>query len=433
MKLNDSCLWQHLVDTVDSYPTLTQEITVDVCIIGGGYTGLSAGINLAEKQVSSCILEANQIGHGGSGKNVGYINAGVWMKPDDVEATLGEVVGSKLNRLLADSPTLVFDMIERYGIDAQHTQTGNLQLAHNAKTEADIRDRHQQWTRRGDDVVLLSASESQAAVGTDKVRLALQCNRSGTLNPYAYAQGLARAAANLGVSIYENSAVIDLRQVHNNGKKQWQVSTEQGCIFADKVILATNAYTEGDWIDIKQTMFMVNYYQIASQPLDSEAANAILPNKQGAADTRTVLSSMRRDKDNRLLLGTVGSHRGKPAGFMPAWANRVASYYFPQLGKVDWQYQWSGQFGFTDDHLMRVFEPAEGIIAATAFNGRGITTGTLFGKAFADYLVSDNADDLPLSLTTVEENKQRFTGAKALYYETGVTLYHAGQCLRVII
>lgn len=430
--IND-CLWWHTADTADSHPCLTSETLADVCIIGGGYSGLSTAIHLAEKGSKVCLLEAHRIGAGGSGRNVGYVNAGMWMKMSEVEAILGDKVGRKINQLLGDAPQLVFDLIDRFGIDAQATCTGNFQLAHNAQTEADIRDRHRQCVERGAPVELFSAKDSEALVGTNKICLALLDKRSGTINPYAYVTGLAKATQQRGVNLYENSPVIQLRKTHEQGKPQWQVQTADSCVFADKVVLATNAYTEGEWSDIVRSFFVVNYYQIASEPLDSDTAAAILPHRQGAADTRTVLSSMRRDKDNRLLLGTVGTHTGKPANFMPTWANRVADYYFPQLGKLNWQYQWSGKLGFSHDHLMRVFEPAEGLLAATAFNGRGITTGTLFGKAFADYLHSDNREDLPLPVSELSAHLQTFPRAKSLAYETGVTLYHAGQCLKVII
>lgn len=429
----NACLWHHTADGASNYPRLTRETTADVCIIGGGYTGLSTAIHLAEQGVSVCLVEAHTIGAGGSSRNVGYVNAGMWMKPSDVEKTLGQTVGRKLNEQLGDAPALVFDLIDRYGIAAQDTRTGNFQLAHNDKTAADITARYQQCHAMGAPVELLESADAAAAVGTDKITLALLDKRSGTINPCAYVNGLASAAARLGVAIHEHSPVTQLRRYREQGKPQWQVETPTARVIAERVVLATNAYTEGEWSDIAQTMFPVNYYQIASEPLDSAAANAILPDRQGAADTRTVLSSMRRDKDNRLLLGTVGSHEGKPNALMMAWANRVAGYYFPQLGKINWQYQWSGRFGFTPDHLMRVFEPAEGLLAATAFNGRGITTGTLLGKAFAEYLQHGNPDALPLPMTTLAQNRLRFRRTKALYYETGVTLYHAGQCLRVII
>lgn len=434
MIIKDSCLWPHLVQTVNNYPPLSQNTTTEVCIIGGGYTGLSTAIHLTEKGIHVCLLEANTVGHGGSGRNVGFVNAGAWMKPDEITQILGIQSGEKLNTLLGNAPQLVFDIIERFNIDAQVVKKGNLQLAHNASTEADIRERYQQWQSRGADVALLSKNECRETVGTDKIRLALLDKRSGTINPYAFITGLAKAAQNLGVSIFENSPVCSLRQLTESGKPQWKIETSNGqSVTAAKVILASNAYTKGEWSELTRTFFQVNYYQIASEPLQGEIADAILPKGHGSADTRTVLSSFRRDKEGRLLLGTVGSHLGKPSWFMPAWANRVTQFYFPKLPKVNWQYQWTGKFGFTNDHLFRVFEPAQGLLAATAFNGRGITTGTLLGKAFADYLMSHNSDDLPIPITTLKQNKVRFKTTKSLYYETGVTLYHAGQCLHIII
>lgn len=427
-------LWADISDMSASYPTISEHCHADVCIVGGGYTGLSAAIHLAEKGIRVCLLEAHSIGSGGSGRNVGLINAGTWNPPAHLEKVLGHLAGKKLNIALGNAPKLVFNLIDRLQLKVQENRNGNLQLAHNAKTTADIRERYRQLSALGADVALIERQNCEALIGTKQAELALLDKRAGNLNPYAYVQSLAIAADQLGVKIYENSPVVQLHQQQENGMQQWEIKTNQGySVIAPKVILATNAYTEGEWTKIKQTMFRVNYYQIASEPLESAAAQKILPQKQGVTDTRTVLSCFRRDKDNRLLLGTVGSHIGKPTWLMPAWADRVASFYFPELGKINWQYQWSGHFGFTLDHLFRAFEPAKGIITATAFNGRGITTGTLMGKAFADYLLSDNADDLPLPLSRFADNIQKFSRIRESMYETGVTLYHVGQCLRIII
>lgn len=200
---------------------------------------------------------------------------------------------------------------------------------------------------------------------------------------------------------------------------------------AEDVLRQRHAYTEGEWNDILKTIYFVQYYQIASEPLTSAQADKILPNRNGSWDTRLALSSIRRDKDGRLLLGTVGAYQGK-AGIYQSWANLMKEKYFPQLGKVNWQYQWTGKFGFTTDHIMRIFEPAPGIVAATAYNGRGITTGTMMGKAFAQYLQDDDREKLPLPFAHLEQNELSFRNARALMYDTGIALYHAGQCLRII-
>lgn len=425
--LKDQVLWPILVDTYPVFTTLTSDKKADVCVIGGGFTGLSAAIHLAEAGSRIVLLEAASIGSGGSGRNVGLVNAGTWAQPDELNKFMGVQAGEKLSAALGIAPKLVFDTIDRLGINAQDTRTGNLHMGHNKVGEADIDRRYAQLRRRGVDVEVLSGAKCHEYCGTSTIQKALLDKRAGTVNPYAYVTGLARAASESGVEIFENTAVT---QVVKQGE-QWQVKTAQAEVLADKVIIATNAYTQGEWTEILHTIYFVKYYQIASEPLSGNAADKILPYKNGSWDTRLALSSIRRDKDGRLLLGTVGSYEGKGKLYM-SWANTMQKKYFPELAKVNWQYQWTGQFGFTTDHIMRIFEPASGIVAATAFNGRGITTGILLGKAFAQYLQDDNRDNLPLPFTSLEQNKVSFRNARAIYYDTGITLYHAGQCLNII-
>jgi hypothetical protein len=156
---------------------------------------------------------------------------------------------------------------------------------------------------------------------------------------------------------------------------------------ADKVVISTGAYTEGDWSNLQKQFFRGYYYQVASKPLHGAAADKVLPHGQGSWDTRTVLSSIRRDDQGRLLLGSLGRVDNKPAWFVRSWADRIQSHYYPELGKVEWEMHWTGCIDFTPDHLMRLFEPAPGLVAVTGYNGRGNTTGTVIGRAFAEFLL----------------------------------------------
>ena len=425
--VKDQVLWSTLVDDAPQYAAIQNDKKVDVCVIGAGFTGLSTAIHLAEKGYRVAVLEANHIGAGGSGRNVGLVNAGTWAQPDELNNFMGEQAGEKLTKALGAAPKLVFDTIDRFNINAQDTRTGNLHMAHNRDGEDDVDIRYQQLSRRGANVEVLTGSKCHEYCGTTSINKALLDKRAGTVNPYAYVTGLAKAATHLGVEIFEKSSVSGIVKQD----QKWCVQSQSATITADKVVIATNAYTEGEWNDILKTIYFVQYYQIASEPLTSAQANKILPYRNGSWDTRLALSSIRRDKDGRLLLGTVGAYQGK-AGVYRSWANLMKEKYFPQLGNVNWQYQWTGKFGFTTDHIMRIFEPAPGIVAATAYNGRGITTGTMMGKAFAQYLHDDDREKLPLPFAHLEQNELPFRNARALMYDTGIALYHAGQCLRII-
>ena len=427
MSLRQECLWEHLTPNRPQAPELRGDRKVDVCVIGAGFTGLSAALHLLERGQKVCVLEAHTTGHGGSGRNVGLVNAGLWIPPDEIEAGMGAEVGQRVNRMLGNAPSLVFSLIDKYGIECQARREGTLHMAHNARGLADLRSRCEQWGRRGAPVELLTGADCEQACGTGKIAGALLDRRAGPLNPMAYVSGLARAVLGLGGELYHHSPVVGLVRVGS----AWNVITAGGVVTADKVVIASSAYTEGEWTQLRRTFFPGYYYQVASRPLEGAEAARILPGGQGSWDTRQVLSSIRRDAEGRLLLGSLGKGTGKPAWFLKSWADRIQQHYFPKLGKVDWEFTWTGCIDFTPDHLMRLFEPAPGLVAMSGYNGRGVTTGTVVGKAFADFLLDGDASALPMPLRPMEEISA--VGLRSCLYEAGFSLYHAGQCLRVVI
>lgn len=424
---HQECLWEKVTPQQVKSGALASQVKVDVCIIGGGITGLSAALHLLEQGKTVCVLEAHRVGHGGSGRNVGLVNAGTWIKPDDVEATLGEQRGKRLNQVLGEAPAQVFKLIRKYSIDCQARNDGTLHMAHNEAGLTDLRSREEQWRRRGADVELLTGAVCEEYCGTNKISAALLDRRAGTINPMGYTVGLAQAVTRLGGTIYQHSAVKEL----NRQADAWLVRTEHGSVAAERVVISTGAYTEGEWTELRRNYFRGYYYQVASVPLAGPVADRILQHGQGSWDTRTVLSSMRRDAEGRLLLGSLGKASNKPDWFIRSWADRVQGHYFPELGKVEWELHWTGCIDFTPDHLMRIFEPAPGIVAVTGYNGRGNTTGTVIGQAFAQFLLNDKPDALPIPFAHMQT--LHTAGLRSCFYEAGFSLYHAGQCLRVIL
>ncbi len=426
-QLRQACLWESITPPSVTAQTLVGEQRADVCVIGGGITGLSAALHLLEQGRSVVLLEAHGIGHGGSGRNVGLVNAGTWIRPDDVEATLGREQGSRLNAALGEAPAQVFALIERLGIDCQAQHKGTLHMAHNATGIADLQARHSQWSRRGAPVELLTGARCQEYCGTEKIAAALLDHRAGTLNPMAYTQGLAGAVVRLGGKVFQHSPVQQLIKTDGG----WQVQTADGQVQAQQVVISTGAYTEGDWSALRTQFFRGYYYQVASKPLHGAAAEAVLPHRQGSWDTRTVLSSIRRDDQGRLLLGSLGRVDNKPAWFVRRWADRIQRHYFPALGKVEWEQHWTGCIDFTPDHLMRLFEPAPGLVSVTGYNGRGNTTGTVVGRALAEFLLCGEAERLPIAFSAAKPVST--PSLRTAFYESGFSLYHAGQCLRVVL
>src|SRR6056297_3452259 len=220
--------------------SLQGEFSADLVILGGGFTGLSAALEAAGQGADVTLLEAETVGHGGSGRNVGLVNAGLWLPPDAVCKTLGQASGERLNTVLAGAPDVVFDLIETHAIACEPVRNGTLHLAHAPKGVAQLRARLAQMQARGAPVRLLDAAEVATRTGTDRFHGALHDPRAGTIQPLAYARGLARAAAGQGARLHEQSPVT--MATRHGG--YWVIHTPGGKLRAKHLLMATNAYQD---------------------------------------------------------------------------------------------------------------------------------------------------------------------------------------------
>lgn len=368
---------------------------VDVAIVGGGFTGLSTALHTAEKGLSAHVLEAKHVGFGGSGRNVGLVNAALWLPPAKVREKLGPTYGERFLRRFSEGPALVFDLIEKHQMRCEATKTGTIHAAHGPTGLDDLKARHAEWQRLGEPVDLLSRADVASLVGTDAFHGGLLDHRAGTINPMGYCRGLARAATAAGAKI---STAVRVSGLEREGEI-WRVETNAGMLKAKAVVLGTNAYTDTLWPGLKDVFTMIHYLQIATEPL-GEAAAHILPGRQGLWDTGQIMFNIRRDAHNRLLIGTMGRVIGsKDKGVTHRWAQKQIGRLFPELGRVEFEEAWHGQIAMTPDHLPRVHQLAPQLWTAIGYNGRGITTGTLFGHAMAELLSGMEPADLPLPMS----------------------------------
>lgn len=366
----------------------------DVAIVGAGFTGLSTALHGAVAGLDCHVLEAHRVGHGGSGRNVGLVNPGLWLPPQDVHARLGPDRGAALIDLLGRMPDKVFELIERHRINCEATRTGTIHAAHSPGGFEDLRRRAEEWRRLGAPVDLLGRNEAAAMIGTDRFHGGLLDHRAGTINPMAYARGLARAALTAGARI---STGVTVRKLTRAGDR-WSLQTDRGVVQARRVVLGTNAYTDGLWPGLRRTFTMIHFFQLATEPLGDRAAQ-ILPQRQGLWDTAPIMFSLRRDAAGRLIIGSMGAVMGGGNGVSRRWAERRLARLFPDLGPVGFEDAWHGQIAMTPDHLFRIHRLAEGLYAPIGYNGRGITTGTMFGQALAALLAGADESALPVPIT----------------------------------
>lgn len=407
-------LWDATAEENGYANALDGDIETELAIVGGGFTGLSTALHAATAGHKCHVLEARQIGFGGSGRNAGLVNAGLWLPPQDVRARLGEKRGSALIETLSEAPSYVFSLIEKYQIRCEATRNGTIHAAHSPKGYEDLARRAEEWRRLGAPVELLSREQAAEKIGTEAFHGGLLDRRAGTINPMGYARGLARAALAAGATISTGTTVQKLDRQGD----VWALTTPNGTVKAKHVVIGTNAYTDDLWPGLRNTFMVIRYFQLATEPLGDRAAH-ILKEGQGLWDTGKIMFSIRRDAFGRIAIGSMGTVIGGMTGLSRRWAARTLRRLFPEIGPVGFETAWHGQIAMTPDHLPRIHRLAEGLYTPIGYNGRGIAPGTMFGKAMAGLLSGEKEENLPLPITEPEAVPNRSVMSRL--YQTAFT------------
>ena len=413
-------LWDTTAAEQIAISSLDRDLRVDLAIVGAGFTGCSAALEAAASGASVAVLEARSIGHGGSGRNVGLVNAGLWLPPDAIVARLGEAVGERLISALAEAPSRVFSLVETHGIACDARRSGTLHCAHAPGALTDLENRARQGNRHGAPVRLLDAQETRRRTGAAGLHGALFDPRAGTLDPLAYCRGLARAAQEAGSHLFAPSPVQSI----GREREQWVLRSGRHAVHAKALLVATNAYHEGLMAAPYAPQFVtVSYSQFATDTLPDAALARILPGGEGCWDTARVMSSFRLDASGRLILGGIGNLEGPGRRIHQAWARRKLSALFPQLAGTPFRHAWRGKIAMTRDHVLKLVAFGPDALACFGYSGRGIGPGTVFGAAAARALLT--ADEAALPIPPIRRYAEGFTSLRATYYEFGATLTHS--------
>lgn len=411
-------LWQKTTPESFTAAPLDGEVRADLVIVGGGMTGCSAALYAAGEGMDVRLLEAEQVGHGGSGRNVGLVNAGLWMPPDDIESLLGREDGGRLNELLAEAPDLVFSLIADHGIECNAVRNGTLHCAHAPAGVEELRSRLAQQQARGAPVTLLDAAETRKRTGSPAFHGALFDTRAGTIEPLAYCRGLARAAGGAGARLHERSPV---RSIRRDGDA-WQVTTDAGTVTAGALLVATNAY-HGQAEGAPAPAFTpVHFFQFATGPLAADELASILPGGEGCWDTGKVMSACRRDADGRLVVGSIGALDHAGSVVHRRWVRHKLAALFPQLAGQQFEHVWHGRIAMTRDHLPKIVRLAGRGFAIFGYSGRGIGPGTAFGKAAATALATGDESGLPLPV--LDGYGERGVQLRERLFELGAVAEH---------
>ncbi len=417
MSDHDQSLWRKTChEQIDSAP-LTNDLTVDLAVIGGGYTGCSAALTAAQAGASVCLLEAQEIGHGGSGRNVGLVNAGLWLPPADIRGHLGDEAGDRLIDLLAAAPAEVFQLIDEHGINCEPVRNGTLHCAHSASGLRDLQTRHTQLSETGAPVELLSAGQAGQRTGSTAFHGALFDPRAGTIQPLAYVRGLARAAEQAGARIFTQCPVQDMQQ--RDGV--WTLKTAQGLVRAGSVVQATNAYHQG--LEATAPAYVpVYYFQYATAPLSDNLRASVLQGGEGCWDTGLIMTSFRMDAEGRFIIGGMGDLGQAGRNVHTRWVRRKMAELYPQLADQPLVEGWHGRIAMTSDHIPKITQIGPKALSVHGFSGRGIGPGTVFGRLAAESLLNDDPALLPIPAVSV--HRENWTSLRRAYFETGAALTH---------
>ncbi len=378
-------------------PPFAGDATCDVAVVGGGFTGLSAALHLAEQGATVTLLEAGEPGWGASGRNGGQVNPGLKLDPDQVERDFGAELGGRMIRLSYGAPDAVFELIRRHQIPCEARQEGTLRAAITKADLASLRSTAEQCLRRAMPVQLLLGEEAAALTGTTRYVGALLDRRGGNLNPLSYARGLARAAAQAGARIHGGSAVLAL-QPDSPG---WHLRTAAGTLRAQKVVLATNGYTGRLWPGLRESVVPVFSSMAATEPLSDAVARQVMPLRASLYEIGPVTVYYRVDRDNRLLMGGRGPQRPirdhHPVRYLIDYAETL----WPAVRGVRWTHGWNGQLAMTPDHYPHLHQPAPGLLAGLGYNGRGVAMATAMGAQLAAFALGRPATELDLPVTPI--------------------------------
>lgn len=390
-------LWAATAPPAPPTPPLDAYAESDLCIVGGGYCGLSTALHAAQRGMRAIVLERHEVGWGGSGRNGGQVIPGLKYDPDELARRFPGAAGSAAIRFAGATADVVFDLIERHAMDVPHSRDGWVQGASSAAGMAAAEERAGQWRRHGVDATVLNRVQAAAKLGSEAYLGGWEDPRGGAVQPLAYARGLARAAMAAGARVHGGTSVTKLVR---EGRR-WRVETATGAhVLADRVLLATNAYT-GDLVPgTRQSIVAPASFQVATAPLSDNVRGSILPEGHVSSDTRKLLLYFRLDHEGRLLMGGRGPFR-EPNGEAD-WAHLTGALgrIFPQAAAAPIAFRWCGRVAMTRDYLPHLHEPETGLLINLGCMGRGIGLQTAMGAALAHYCASGDPAALPVPLTT---------------------------------
>lgn len=392
-------LWQTTAKKLAPNPKLESNIQTDVVIVGAGFTGLRAAIELTENNTQVVVLDAVDVGYGASGRNGGQVNPMLpFNSPEQIQKIIGNQFFENLTEASLNSADSLFEFISKHKIDCQARQKGWLRVSHCEKAHKVALKNAQDWNKFGADMIPLNQKDVQKLSGSNHYQAGIVTLKGGAIQPLSLVRGESSVALNAGVKIFANSPVTKIKRINN----KWEAHTRTGKVTADSVILATNGYTDSLLPNLSKSVLPLVSIQIATDPLNEKQISSILPKGHTISDTRRSIMYARREPDNRIVFGGHGKlvSTDNFSGFNAIIKD--VEHIFPQLKGTQWRYRWGGKIAITQDKLPHFHEPKPGLIAGLGYNGRGVAMSHIMGKCLADRILGTPLNQLPFPSSAIK-------------------------------
>ncbi len=367
------------VNEITDYPRLEGANTADVCVVGGGFTGVSTALTLAERGYSVAIVEANRVGWGASGRNGGQLIHGI-SGLEKIRKKHGDGVADVLWDLKWRGNDIIRERVEKYGIQCDlkdgfaevATKPGQTEWFADYVAEREKHNAPETWE-------IWDREQTRELLGTDAFHGTFVCFRDGHLHPLNLCVGEARAAHELGVQIFEQSPVTGIE----HGARP-RVVTRDGHVEADAVVLAGNAYSRLEPKHLSNLVFPAGSYIVATEPLSDDIVAEINPRDVAVCDLNEVVDYYRLSADGRLLYGGACNYSGRdPASISDYILPRMLKVY-PQLEGVRINYEWGGKIGIVLNRIPTVGRIDGNVYYCQGYSGHGVCATHVMGEVMAD-------------------------------------------------
>jgi len=364
-------------DTHDNQPALNESISCDVCITGGGFTGLSAALALASAGVDVVLLDAHRIGWGASGRNGGQLGSGQRVDQFTLEKKYGHDHAHALWDLAQASKQHVHELIARHNIECDF-KPGIMHVDHKrgfsretAEYVAKLNNDYQY-----DQIHFADRDEIKQLLASDEYYSGSVDTGAGHLHPLKLAKGFFNAALQLGVRIFENTEVIK----YSDSSDRVQVETKSGNVNAQQLLLACNGYLGDLSAEVAASVMPINNYIIATEQLDPSLAASLIRDNMAVADSRFVVNYFRVSNDNRLLFGGRESYGYRFPADIKSFVKSAMLTVYPQLANTKIDYGWGGTLAITMNRMPHITQLSSRVISSSGYSGHGVGMATLAGK-----------------------------------------------------